>query len=205
MPVEPPVTAPAPPERPPENVTPEPVSARSRAPRWLVILAWSTGPAAVYALLSLAQAALVEGILSVDVGFGRSLAFWIVAIYLALPLWGFLPARPTGWYAGRRLVLGLLVLGTAGLVVSGAFTALWLPAHWVPSIGGPVTASIAVLVVAAVGVLWLAGRDEPQTAQRRTAGEPSPPSPGEARSPSPSPVRGGGEQRPDRQTPPLPR
>ena len=70
-------------------------------PRWLVILAWSTGPAALYALLSLAHAAFVERILSVDVGFGRSLAFWIGSIYLALLAWGFLPRRPDAWYARR--------------------------------------------------------------------------------------------------------
>ena len=132
----------------------------SPAPRWLVVLAWSTGPAALYALLSLAHAAFVERILSVEVGFGRSLAFWIGSIYLALLAWGFLPRRPGAWYARRGPVLGALALGLVGLVVCGAFTGLWLAGHWVPVIGVPVTASIVVLLVAAVGVLWLAGRDD---------------------------------------------
>jgi hypothetical protein len=123
-----------------------------------VVLAWSTGPAALYALLSLAHAALVERILSVDVGFGRSLAFWVGSICLALLAWGFLPRRPDAWYARRGPILGALAIGLVGLVVCGAFTGLWLAAHWVPAIGVPVVASVAVLVVAAVGVLWLAGR-----------------------------------------------
>ena len=130
------------------------------APRWLVILAYSTGLAGFYALVSFAHAAFVERLLSVDVGFGRALAFWIGSIYLALLTWGFLPARPDGWYARRRPVLVALVTGLVGAVASGAFTVLWLVAHWVPAVGVPVTASIAVLLVAAVGVLWLAARDE---------------------------------------------
>jgi hypothetical protein len=129
------------------------------APRWLVILAWSTGLAGLYALASLAHAALIERILSVDVGFGRSLAFWVGTIYLALLGWGFLPARPGGRYTQRPAVLAALAVGLLATVVCGTYTALWLAAHWVPAVGGPVTASIAVLVVAAVGVLWLAGRD----------------------------------------------
>src|SRR5438046_1209144 len=112
-----PVTHDAAPPEPPETVTP----AVPAAPRWLVILAWSTGLAALYALVSLAQAAFVERILSVDVGFGRSLAFWIGTIYLALPGWGFLPARPAGWYAHPRLVLGMLALGVIGAGVCGGF------------------------------------------------------------------------------------
>ena len=132
----------------------------SSVPRWLVVLALATGPAALYALASLAHAAFVERIPSVDVGFGRSLAFWIGAIYAALLAWGFLPRRPRGWYAGRRVVLSMLSLGLAGAVVCSAFTALWLRAHWVPTVGLPVTASIVVLCVTAVGVLWLAGRDD---------------------------------------------
>jgi hypothetical protein len=123
-------------------------------------MAWATGPAALYALLSLAHAAVVERILSVDVGFGRSLAFWVGAIYLALLGWGFLPARSAGWYARKPLVLALAALGLIGIVVCGAFTGLWLAAHWVPAIGAPVTASILVVVLAALGVLWLAGRDQ---------------------------------------------
>ena len=130
------------------------------APRWLLVLAWSTGPAAVYVLASLAHAAFVERILNVDVGFGRSLAFWVGSVYLALLTWGFLPSRPDRWYARRRHVLIVLVVGLAGVAVCGTFTGLWLLAHWVPAIGVPVTASIVVLLAAAVGVLWLAGRDD---------------------------------------------
>jgi hypothetical protein len=133
------------------------------APRSLVILAWSTGLAGLYVLASLTQAALIERLLSVDVGFGRSLAFWIGTIYLALLGWGFLPSRPSGRYARRPTLLVALVVGLVATAVCGTFTALWLAAHWVPSVGGPVTVSIVVLVVAAVGVLWLAGRDERRT------------------------------------------
>jgi hypothetical protein len=111
-------------------------------------------------LLSLAHAALAERLLTVDVAFGRSLAFWVGAVYLALAGWGFLPARPSGWYARRPLLLGLLVLGLVGLAVCATVTGLWLVGRWVPSIGTPVVASIAVLVLAALGVLWLAGREE---------------------------------------------
>jgi hypothetical protein len=135
-------------------------SAVSSTPRWLVILAWSMGPAALYALLSLAHAALVERILSVDVGFGRSLAFWVGAIYLALAGWGFFPVRPAGWYARRPIIAGLAALGLVGLVTCGAFTGLWLAGHWVPAIGTPVTASAVVVVLVALGVLWLAGRED---------------------------------------------
>ena len=124
-----------------------------------MVLAWSTGPAALYALASLAHAAFVERVLGVDVGFGRSLAFWIGTIYLALLAWGFLPRRPGAWYARRRPVMAALAPGLVGFIVCGAFTGLWLAAHWVPAIGVPVTASIVVLLVAAVGVLWLAGRE----------------------------------------------
>ena len=127
------------------------------------MLAWSTGPGALYALASLAHAAIVERILSVDVGFGRSLAFWVGAIYLALLTWGFLPHRADAWYARRRNVLIALAIGLVGVVVCGAFTGLWLAAHWTPAIGVPVTASIVVLLVAAVVVLWLAGRDDART------------------------------------------
>jgi hypothetical protein len=96
----------------------------------------------------------------VDVGFGRGLAFWIVSIYLALLTWGFLPRRPTGWYARRRPVVLMLAVGIIGALVCGAFTALWLMAHWAPAVGGPVVGSIVVLLAAGVGVLWLAGRSE---------------------------------------------
>jgi len=136
------------------------LTAQCSMSRWRVILAWSIGPAAAYALLSLAHAALVERILSVDVGFGRSLAFWVGAIYLALFGWGFLPARPVGRYARRPVIIGLLVLGVVGFVVCGAYTGLWLAGHWVASVGGPVTASMLVVTLAALGVLWLAGRED---------------------------------------------
>ena len=139
----------------PESLTP----AVSLAPRWLVVLAWSTGLAGLYALASLAHAAFVEQILTVDVGFGRGLAFWIGSIYLALLAWGFMPARPGAWYARRRLILAALIVGLLSATVCGAFTGLWLAAHWVPAVGVPVTASIAVLLVVAVAVLWLAGRE----------------------------------------------
>jgi hypothetical protein len=157
---QPPTTASQTAPDPPESA----LASRPSAPRWLVILSWSTGLAALYALLSLAHAAFVERILSVDVGFGRSLAFWIGTIYLALPGWGFLPARPSAWYARPRLVLGMLGLGATGAIVCGAVTGFWLAGHWVPSVGVPVTASIAVLLVGALAVLWLAGRDERQDA-----------------------------------------
>jgi hypothetical protein len=125
------------------------------------VAAWALGPAGLYALLSLGHAALIERALTVDIGFGRSLAFWIGAIYLALLLWGFLPARPTGWYARRPGVIVAGVLGVVGAIVCGAYTALWLAAHWVPSVGGPVLGSIVVLAIAATFVLWLAGREDP--------------------------------------------
>lgn len=136
-------------------------------PRWLVILAWSTGLAGLYALAGLLHAALVERILSIDVGFGRGLAFWVGAVYLTLLGWGFLPARPVGWYAGRRPALAALAVGVVGALVCGAFTGLWLAAHWVPAVGVPVTVSIAVLLVAAIGVLWLAGWDERRSSSAR--------------------------------------
>ena len=130
------------------------------APRWLVILAWSMGLAALYVLLSLAHAALVERSLTVDVGFGRSLAFWIGTIYLALLGWGFLPARPTAWYARRALVVTMWGLGAVGFLVSAGFAVPWLLSHWVTAIGTPVAAAAVVLMLLALGVLWLAGRDE---------------------------------------------
>jgi hypothetical protein len=136
------------------------ISVSSSAPRWTVILAWSTGPAGLYALLGLAHAAFVEQILSVDVGFGRTLAFWIGSIYLALPIWGFLPRHLNVWYARRRWLTVALAVGAVGAVTSTVYAALWLRTHWVASVGGPVVAAIAVLVVAATGVLWLAGRDD---------------------------------------------
>lgn len=134
-------------------------SVASSVPRWLVLLAWSTGPAALYALASLAHAAFVERVLGVDVGFGRSLAFWVGSIYLALLTWGFLPRRADAWYARRRNVLIALAIGLVGVLVCGTFTGLWLAAHWVPAVGVPVVASILVLLAAAVGVLWLASGD----------------------------------------------
>src|SRR3954451_15228728 len=144
------------PDRLPGDSLPETPSTSQRpVSRWLVITAWSTGPAAFYVLLSLAQAALVERILTVDVGFGRSLAFWVATTYLALLGWGFLPAQPPGRFVQRRVVFGLIGLGLVGALVCGAFTGLWLAGHWVGSVVGPVTVSAVVLVLAALGVLWL--------------------------------------------------
>ena len=131
-----------------------------RAPRWVTLVAWSTGVAGCYVLASLAHAALVERILTVDVGFGRSLAFWIGSVYLLLLGWGFLPARPTGWYAALRVVWSLLAVGLLAVAVCGTYTALWLMLRWSPSVGGPVTASIATMIPASLGVLWLAGRED---------------------------------------------
>jgi hypothetical protein len=130
----------------------------------MILLAWSLGPPALYTLLSLLHAALVERNLSVDVGFGRTLAFWVGSVYLALLGWGFLPARPTGWYARRRVVLGTLGLGMVGLLAAGGLSGLWLAGHWVGAIGGPVTFSAVVIVLGAIGVIWLAGREERRAA-----------------------------------------
>lgn len=128
-----------------------------------MIVAWGTGVAGLYTLLSLAHAAVIERLLTVDVGFGRSLAFWIGSIYGLLLGWGFVPRQPTGRYAARPLVFAGLGVGLVALAVCGTYTALWLAAHWVGSVGGPVSASIAVLVTAAIGVLWLAGREDRAT------------------------------------------
>ena len=147
-------------ETPPADPPVTPASAAHAAPRWLVVLAWATGLAGLYALLSLAHAALVERVLSVDVGFGRSLAFWVGTIYLALLGWAFVPARPAGRYARRPLVMAVLGVGLLATAVCGAFTALWLATHWSPGVGGPVAASIIVLLAAGSGVLWLAGRED---------------------------------------------
>ena len=130
------------------------------SPRWLVVAVWALGPAGVYWLASLAHAALVERSLGVDVAFGRSLGFWIGAIYLALPLWGFLPARPSGWYARRRAVLIVGAVGAIGLLAAAISGALWLPGHWIGSVGLPVVGSIVVLLIAATFTLWLASRHD---------------------------------------------
>ncbi len=153
---------PAAPENPSQIVIPDPPG----TPRWLIVLAWSTGPMGLYVLLSLTQAAFVERILSVDVGFGRGLAFWVGSIYLALMGWGFLPSRPTGWYARRRTVLAALAVGVVGIAVCSAYTVLWLMAHWITAVGLPVTGSIVVLLAAgkslgipAEGIALLMGVD----------------------------------------------
>ena len=130
------------------------------APRWLVILAWSSGPAAVYALLGLLHAALIERALSVEVGFGRSLAFWVAALYLALPLWGFLPRRPSGWYARRPVARGALLVGLVGAVVCGGFAVTWLVRHGTATVAIPVLGSVAVLALLAGLTLRLADRAE---------------------------------------------
>ncbi|MGE3911901.1 MAG: hypothetical protein AB7K36_21260 [Chloroflexota bacterium] len=148
-----PETAPGAPQRSAEQT-------QKRSPRWLVLLAWSTGLAGLYTLLGLAHAGIVEGVLSEDIGFGRSLAFWVGTVYLALLGWAFLPAQPSGRAAGRLPVLSMLALGALATVVCVAFAALWLAAHWSPGVGGPVTASIIVLLAAGTGVLWLAQRED---------------------------------------------
>jgi len=128
--------------------------------RSLVVAAWSLGPAALYGVAALAHAAFVERSLTVDVAFGRLLAFAVTAIYLALLLWGFLPSRPTGWYARRRLVLAMLAIGLVGVVSWAIVSGLWLRAHWVPGVAGPVIGSIVVLAVAAVLTLRLAAHED---------------------------------------------
>ena len=130
--------------------------------RWLVILAWSSGPAAAYALLGLLHA-LVQQALSVEVGFGRSLAFWVAALYLALPLWGFLPRRPSGWYARRPAAPLALLVGLLGAIVCGGFAVAWLARHGTASVAIPVLGSIAVLVVLGALTLGLAGRADDDT------------------------------------------
>lgn len=132
-----------------------------------MVLALATGPSALYMLLSLAHAALVERSLTVDVGFGRTLAFWVGSTYLALLAWGFLPRQPSGRYARRSVVLAAVGVGVVGGAVSVGFAGFWLASHWVPSVGGPVIVSLVVLVAAAVGVLRLAARDDRRAAERR--------------------------------------
>jgi hypothetical protein len=129
-------------------------------PRRLVIAAWATGPAAVYALLSLAHALLIEGVLTVDIGFGRSLAFWVVATYLALLLWGFLPPAPSARVARPAVVYPLLGVGMLGLLICGGFTLAWLAAHWRASVGVSVLGSLVAMVLAGLGTLWIADRTE---------------------------------------------
>jgi hypothetical protein len=129
-------------------------------PRGLVILGWSSGPAAAYALLGLLHAALVERMINVDIGFGRSLAFWVLTLYIALPLWGFLPSSPRRWYARRRTVQAALLLGILGTLVCGGFTVAWLAAHWSWRAGPPVVASLVVVGIAAAVTLRFASREE---------------------------------------------
>ena len=136
-------------------------TATARLSRSLVIAVWSTGPAAAYALLSLAHALLIERSLNVDVGFGRSLAYWVVSVYLALLLWGFLPRRPPPHFARPGLAYPLLGVGALGLLVCGGFTLAWLAARWNPSVGVPVIAALIVMLAAGVGTLWIADRTEP--------------------------------------------
>ena len=129
--------------------------------RSLVLVAWATGPAALYALASLAHALLVERNLNVDVGFGRSLAFWVVSVYLALILWGFLPRRPSARFARRSVAYPLLGLGALGLLVCGGYTLAWLVARWNPDVGVPVIAALIAMLAAGTGTLWLADRTGP--------------------------------------------
>ena len=141
-----------------EAATPPPSATRSRS---LVIAACASGPAALYALLSLAHALLVERSLNVDVGFGRSLAFWVVAVYLALLLWGFLPRQPSARFARATVVYSMLAIGALGLLVCGGFTLAWLVARWNPSVGVPVLGALIVMLAAGIGTLRLADRSEP--------------------------------------------
>jgi hypothetical protein len=152
------VTNPPPVELPPARPPAEPGGPPPS--RGLLVAAWATGPAALYALLSLAHAGLAQGILTVDVGFGRSLAFWVLGAYLALLLWGFLPRAPRGWIARRGAAYGLLALGGAGALVCGGFTLAWLVQRWSPSVAPPVLGALAVMLLAALGTLWVADRTE---------------------------------------------
>ena len=139
-----------------------PETAARRLPRRLVIAAWATGPAAIYALLSLAHALVIQRNLTVAVGFGRSLAFWVVATYLALLLWGFLPPAPSARFARPSVAYPLLGIGLLGLLICGGFTLAWLAAHWSPSVGGPVLGALVLMVLAGLGTLWIADRTEPR-------------------------------------------
>lgn len=153
-------SAAAPDSAPSESLPPESAQPEPSPPRWRLVAAWSTGPAAIYALLSLAHAALVERVLTVDVGFGRSLAFWVLSAYLALGLWGFLPRRPRGRYARRGAVTAALTSGLLGLLACGGFTVAWLVARWNASVAVPVLASLAAMLVAALATLWVADKTE---------------------------------------------
>ena len=126
-----------------------------------MLVAWATGPAALYALSSLAHALLVERSLTVDVGFGRSLAFWVVSVYLALALWGFLPRQPSAGYARQRVSYPLLGVGLVGLLVCGGFTVAWLAARWSSGVTAPVLGALVVMLAAGIGTLWLADHTEP--------------------------------------------
>ena len=125
-----------------------------------MVLAWSTAPAAVYAAVGLLHAAVIERTLTVDVAFGRSLSFWVGTAYLALPLWGFLPRRPAGWYARRGPVSVAALVGLVGALACAVVAALWLAARWNPRIGGPVAIGLVILVLALGLTVWLASRDE---------------------------------------------
>ncbi len=140
-------------------VLPTRADQRAPWPRGAVALAWATGPAAAYVLLSLVHAR-ADGILSVEVGFSRSLAFWVGAIYLSLLLWGFLPRRPVGWYARRQAVLPALLVGAFGALVCGGLAVAWLARHGNVTVALPVLASIATLGLLAAYTLHLAGRAE---------------------------------------------
>lgn len=143
-----------------EADTAQPPPSRS-VPRRLVMVAWATGPAGAYALLSMAHALLVERSLNVDVGFGRALAYWVLSAYLALLLWGFLPRRPPPRLAHPGVAYPLLGVGALGLLVCGGLTLAWLGARWNPGVGIPVLGALVVMLTAAVGTLWIADRAEP--------------------------------------------
>lgn len=156
-----------------QPATPDDLTPVEQTPRWRLVLAWSSGLAAAYAGLSLLHAAVVERVLTVDVGFGRSLAFWVGTVYLALLLWGFLPRQPGGWYARPMLVRAVAVLGAAGALVCGGFTAAWLTRHWSSAVGVPVVLSLLALGAMAGLTMWIAGREE-EAGRRHETGTESP-------------------------------
>lgn len=135
------------------------VSAANSSRRWLAIVAWSSGSAAAYALVGLVHAA-AEGVLDVDVGFGRSLAFWVGTVYLALGLWGFLPRRPTAWYSRPRPLVAAGLLGAVGTIVCGGYTVAWLAAHWSAAIGTPVLITLLALAAMISLTMWIAGQED---------------------------------------------
>lgn len=124
-----------------------------------VVVAWATGAAGAYVLLSMLHAVGVERLISVDIAFGRSLAFWVTSLYVGLPLWALLPREPSGWYACRRIVAVGLVTGALGALVCAGVLIAWLARRWNPSVGWPVVGSLLAVLVVAAACLWIASRD----------------------------------------------